>query len=165
MSTQRQSNFTLTRRQQHRYSEERLRHWQPVNAKSLARLLRIAYTTAMRSLILTQQPIYQTPWLTLVALAKLAWVCEPSREQYERQNTPPSLPLTRRHYWTKIDDTPWVSQYIWWLLMSWHLFDPGHQQLSSWCKLSSKGAWFSYELQWLDIEVTWYRDGAPRKPR
>ena len=39
--------------------------------------------------------------LTLVALAKLAWVCEPSREQYERQNTPPSLPLTRRHYWTK----------------------------------------------------------------
>ena len=108
MSTQRQSNFTLTRRQQHRYSEKRLRHWQPVNAKSLARLLRIAYTTAMRSLILTWQPIYQNP-LTLVALAKLAWVCVLSREQYERQNTPPSLSLTRRHYWTKIEDTPWVS--------------------------------------------------------
>ena len=53
----------------------------------------------------------RTPWLTLVALAKLAWVCVPSREQYERQNTPPSLPLTRRHYWTKIDDTPWVSHF------------------------------------------------------
>ena len=88
----------------------------------------------------------RTPWLTLVALAKLAWVCVPSREQYERQNTPPSLPLTRRHYWTKIDDTPWVSH-------SPHLslWPPGHT--TRW-----KGAY----LRLTHNEKNWAR--LPHKP-
>ena len=53
-----------------------------------------------------------TAWLTLVALTELAWVCVLSLEQYKRENTPPSLSLTRRHYLKTNYDNPWMSQYI-----------------------------------------------------
>ena len=59
----------------------------------------------MRSFILTQQPIYQTP-LTDTCSSRKAGLGVRTITRAVQGNTPPSLSLTKRHYWTKFDGTP-----------------------------------------------------------